>query len=94
MRQMHGPVGEAVADSVADAEKHKAEGAIYWANIGCPQTCAIIRTVRDALREEVGIPTLVLDCDYLDPSVVSEDDLKEKLESFLESLEDARTDKR
>lgn len=91
MRQMHGPVTEAVADSVADAIAHRAEGAIYWANIGCPQTCAIIRTVRDALREQVGIPTLVLDCDYLDPSVVSEDDLKDKLESFLESLEAARS---
>ena len=90
MRQMHGPVDEAVADSVTDAVSHGAQGAIYWANIGCPQTCAIIRTVRDALRDRVGIPTLVLDCDYLDPSVVSEDDLKDKLESFLESLEDAR----
>ena len=90
MRQMHGPAQEAVADCVSDAIAHRAEGAIYWANIGCPQSCALIRTVRDALRQQVGIPTLVLDCDYLDPSIVSDEELKDKLESFLETLEAAR----
>ena len=90
-RQMHGPVEEGVVeDSVNDAINHKAEGAIYWAHIGCRQGCATIKVVKDALSERVGIPTLVMDIDILDPTFVSEEELKDKLEGFFEILEDRR----
>lgn len=52
----------------------------------CRQTCATIRTVKDALSERVGIPTLVLDMDTGDPSFISDEELKDKLESFFEML--------
>jgi hypothetical protein len=35
------------------------------------------------------MPTLVLDMDVLDPSVAPEEELKDKLESFFERLEEA-----
>jgi len=90
-RQMHGPVEEGVVeDAVNDALSHGAEAAIYWAHIGCRQTCATIRTVKDALAERVGIPTLVLDMDTGDPSFVSDEELKDKLESFFEMLSERK----
>ncbi|MDP2661974.1 MAG: 2-hydroxyacyl-CoA dehydratase family protein, partial [Dehalococcoidia bacterium] len=65
-RQMHGPMEEGVvADAVSDARTHGAEGAIYWAHTGCRQACATIRATKDALMEQLGIPTLVLDIDLL-----------------------------
>jgi len=66
--------------------EHKAEGAIYWAHIGCRQTCATIKMVKDALAEKAGIPTLVVDIDTGDPSFVSDEELKDKLEGFFELL--------
>ncbi len=88
-RQMHGPAELGwLPDTVEDALTHKVNGAIYWAHIGCAQGCALIRIIRDALREKAGVPTLVLDVDVLDPSFVSEEALKDKLEGFFERLEE------
>ena len=88
-REMHGPAEEGViADAVEDALSHRADGAIFWAHIGCRQACATIRAVKEALAQKAGIPTLVLDCDIMDPSFVSEEEMKERLESFLEVLEE------
>ncbi|MDP6100804.1 MAG: 2-hydroxyacyl-CoA dehydratase family protein [Dehalococcoidia bacterium] len=89
-RQMHGPTKLGwLPDTLADARDHKVDGAIYWAHMGCTQGCAPIRLIRDALREELDMPTLVLDMDVLDPSVAPEEELKDKLESFFERLEEA-----
>jgi benzoyl-CoA reductase/2-hydroxyglutaryl-CoA dehydratase subunit BcrC/BadD/HgdB len=88
---MHGPAELGwLPDTVGDAIAYKVEGAVYWAHIGCKQGCALIRIIRDALREEAGIPTLVLDIDVVDPSFVSEEELKDKLEGFFERLEEER----
>lgn len=84
---MHGPVERAVDACVQDALEVKAEGAIYWASLTCPQGCAMIRPVRDGLREKAGIPTLIVNMDVNDPSLVPESEIKEKLEGFLETLE-------
>ncbi|MBI4288207.1 MAG: 2-hydroxyacyl-CoA dehydratase [Chloroflexi bacterium] len=86
-REMQGPVEEGlVEDSVNDAQKSKADGAIYWAHTGCRQTCATIRITKDTLRDRASIPTLVLDCDLTDPTFVSDEAVKEKLEGFFETL--------
>jgi benzoyl-CoA reductase/2-hydroxyglutaryl-CoA dehydratase subunit BcrC/BadD/HgdB len=91
VRQCHGPAEEGlIEDSVNDALSHGAEGAIYWAHIGCRQSCAMIRTVKDALMDRAGIPTLVVDMDITDPSFVPEEEIMEKLEGFFEILEDRR----
>jgi hypothetical protein len=42
--------------------------------------------VKDALLDRAGIPTVIVDVDTLDPSFTSEDDIKDKLESFFEVL--------
>jgi len=40
--------------------------------------------------EEAGVPTLVLDCDFMDPTFVSQEETRDKIEAFLEMLEDRR----
>ena len=90
-REMHGPVGEGVIqDAVDDARAARAEGALYWAHIGCRQACAVIRPTKDALVDRVGVPLLVLDIDLNDPTFVTEEELKEKLEGFLETLSERK----
>lgn len=85
-RQMHGPGENFVDDTVKLAKDFRVDGALYYAHIGCRQACALIRSVKDRLRDEAGIPTLVLDCDIMDPSLTPEGDLKDKLEGFFEML--------
>lgn len=71
---------------------YKLEGAIYWAHIGCRQACALIRTMKDILKE-MGIPMVTLDIDLCDPSYTSNEELQDKLEGFFEILETRKTDK-
>ena len=90
-RQMHGPIEEGVlADTFTDAREFKAEGAIFWAHIGCREACACIKMLKDGLMEKLGIPMLVLDNDIYDPTYVTIDQIKDKLEGFLEILDDRK----
>jgi benzoyl-CoA reductase/2-hydroxyglutaryl-CoA dehydratase subunit BcrC/BadD/HgdB len=84
-KQLHGPVGEFVADALQDASDFKADAAIYWAHTGCRQACGAIRTVKDVLAD-VGLPLLVLDCDITDPTFVNADEIKDRMEAFFEML--------
>jgi benzoyl-CoA reductase/2-hydroxyglutaryl-CoA dehydratase subunit BcrC/BadD/HgdB len=88
-RQMHAPTSTAwLPDILRDAREHQVEGALYWAHIGCGQGCAPIRMIKEALKEQVGVPTLVLDMDVLDPSFVTEEELRDRIEGFFELLEE------
>jgi benzoyl-CoA reductase/2-hydroxyglutaryl-CoA dehydratase subunit BcrC/BadD/HgdB len=84
---LYGPLDEEALAGVAnDAQEYNVDGAIYYAHIGCRHTCATIKLVKDVLGE-VGVPMLTLDCDVVDPTVVSKDEVREKFERFLELLE-------
>ncbi|MBP1706552.1 MAG: hgdD2 [Chloroflexi bacterium] len=84
-----GPL-KGVADKiVGQAREYRAEGALYWAHMGCRQTCATIKIIKDALLKE-GIPTLVVDCDLGDSTIVTEEEITAKVEQFLELLDDRR----
>jgi benzoyl-CoA reductase/2-hydroxyglutaryl-CoA dehydratase subunit BcrC/BadD/HgdB len=90
-RPMHGPAAEGIVeDTVQDATDYKAEGAVYFAHIGCRQADGCIRILKDALREEVGIPMLVVDNDICDPSYASEELFHDQLEGFFEMLDERK----
>lgn len=92
-RQFHAPLMDAmVPDAVEDAIAHHAQGGLFFAMINCRQGCAMVRPVKDALLREAGIPTVVVDIDVLDPSFVSDDDIKDKLEGFFEVLAERGAD--
>jgi len=86
--KMFGPVGDGAIEHVRkSATDYKVDGAIYYADVGCRQSCAMIKTFKDALNE-IDIPVLTVDCDVVDPAVTSQDEMSEKLERFFELLED------
>ena len=85
---MYGPLGERVLKDIVDcAEQYKVDGTIYWAFIGCRHTCATVKLFKDILNE-IDVPMLTLDCDLVDPTINSEEEIREKLEQFFELLED------
>ena len=88
---MYGPFGQqAIQDIIDSADQYKIDGAIYWAFMGCRHTCATIKIVKEALNEN-GIPMLTLDCDIVDPTVNSEEEIRDKITQFLEMLEDNKS---
>jgi len=87
-RSMYGPLSQQALQDITDsAEQYKIDGAIYWAFMGCRHTCATIKVMKDLLNE-IDIPMLTIDCDIVDPTITSEEEVRDKLEQFFEMLED------
>lgn len=86
--RMYGPLDDRALKAVVGcAEDYKVDGAVYYAHVGCRHTCATIKLFKDILNE-IDVPVLTLDCDILDPTITSEEEMREKLEQFYELLED------
>lgn len=86
--QMYGPMSDVKIQRVANlAEEYKVDGAVYYADTGCRHTCALIKLVKDTLID-VDVPMLTLDSDVVDPTMMSEEETREKFEGFFELLED------
>ncbi|MFH1383215.1 MAG: 2-hydroxyacyl-CoA dehydratase family protein [Chloroflexota bacterium] len=87
-RSMYGPLShQSLQDIVDCAEQYKVDGAVYWAFMGCRHTCATVKIIKDTLNE-IDVPTLTVDCDIVDPTINSEEEIRGKLEQFFELLED------
>jgi benzoyl-CoA reductase/2-hydroxyglutaryl-CoA dehydratase subunit BcrC/BadD/HgdB len=87
-RTMYGPLGQPVLDDITAAVKdYKVDGSIYYAFMGCRHTCATVKIIKDTLAKE-DVPVLTLDCDIIDPTINSENEVRQKLEQFFEQLED------
>ena len=86
--RMYGPLDGRALDSIVKcAEDYQVNGAIYWADVGCRQSCATIKLFKDILSE-IDVPVLTIDCDVVDPTITSEEEVRAKLEQFFEMLED------
>jgi benzoyl-CoA reductase/2-hydroxyglutaryl-CoA dehydratase subunit BcrC/BadD/HgdB len=87
-RSMYGPLSKtALQDIIDSAREYKVDGAIYWAFMGCRHTCATIKVVKEILTE-IDVPMLTIDCDIVDPTINSEEEIQDKLSQFFEMLED------
>ena len=85
---MHGPLDEKIKKLLTNcAIQHKIDGAIHYAHVGCRQSGALIKFMKDALNE-IDIPVLVLDCDIIDTTVAPEEEVCQKLKQFFELLEE------
>ncbi len=83
--------GETFADAFLDdsiflAKKFDVECAIFTAHIGCKQSISVIELIREALREELGIPMLAIEIDIGDKRFTSTDIIKKKITEFTQTL--------
>jgi benzoyl-CoA reductase/2-hydroxyglutaryl-CoA dehydratase subunit BcrC/BadD/HgdB len=86
-----GPLLGVADKAVKQSREYQADGALYWAHLGYRQMCATIKIIKDTLLKE-GIPTLVIDCDLADSTIVSKEEITAKVEQFLELLDDRRNE--
>ncbi len=85
---MYGHMDDRVVKATASAARdYKVDGAICYAHLGCRQGNGVIKVFKDVLSE-IDVPLLTVDCDILDPTVASVEDMRSRMEQFFELLED------
>ncbi|OGW17355.1 MAG: hypothetical protein A3G93_04425 [Nitrospinae bacterium RIFCSPLOWO2_12_FULL_45_22] len=88
--QLHGPMEPFIESMVKSAQEYRVDGAVFFAHIGCRQACACIRAVKDELQDKLDLPVAVIDCDLVDKSFTSTEEVKGKLEEFFERMEEKK----
>jgi benzoyl-CoA reductase/2-hydroxyglutaryl-CoA dehydratase subunit BcrC/BadD/HgdB len=81
------PMDQRAAEVVELAGRMKADGSIFDTAFGCNYISKTARCVTDAIRQEIGIPTVIIDTDLPGENRQS---LEEQLEGFLEIVRDAK----
>jgi benzoyl-CoA reductase/2-hydroxyglutaryl-CoA dehydratase subunit BcrC/BadD/HgdB len=88
--QLHGPLDILLESMIQNALDYKADGAVFFSHIGCRQACAAIRAMKDEFQERLGLPIAIIDCDIIDKSFASREEVQEKMEGFFERLEEQK----
>lgn len=73
-------------DMVHYAKEFSADAFIYTSSIACKQFGSVPQLLREALKEEVGIPMLTIDLDVADQRITGPEAFKEKVEFFINTL--------
>ncbi|MFX1386230.1 MAG: 2-hydroxyacyl-CoA dehydratase [Promethearchaeota archaeon] len=68
------------------AKDYSADCFIFTSHIGCKQFGSVPQILREALRDEVGIPMLLIDVDVGDARFASEKIIREKIKMFAQTL--------
>lgn len=68
------------------AQEAQVNASLFFAHFGCIVNCGYVRQVMDDLKV-VGVPTAVMDVDACNPLVVSEAQLRVKIDEYFQMLE-------
>jgi benzoyl-CoA reductase/2-hydroxyglutaryl-CoA dehydratase subunit BcrC/BadD/HgdB len=86
--RMYGPLDAGTLQIFTEsARDYKIDGAINFAHVGCRQTCGAIKLLKDTL-DGADVPMFNLDCDIIDATSISEEEVRARLEQFFEMLEE------
>ena len=75
-----------IDECVQLAKNYSADCFIFTSHIGCKQFGSVPQLLREALKEEVGIPMLLIDVDVGDARFASEKVIREKIKLFAQTL--------
>ncbi|MFX1389921.1 MAG: 2-hydroxyacyl-CoA dehydratase [Promethearchaeota archaeon] len=75
-----------IDECVQLAKDYTADCFIFTSHIGCKQFGSVPQILREALRDEVGIPMLLIDVDVGDARFASEKIIREKIKLFAQTL--------
>ncbi|MFX0102740.1 MAG: 2-hydroxyacyl-CoA dehydratase subunit D [Candidatus Hodarchaeota archaeon] len=68
-------------------DEYKIDGIILHSNMSCRPSCTGMIELKNAIQKDKGIPVWLMDCDMNDPRAFSEEQMKTRMESFVELLE-------
>lgn len=75
-----------IDECVQLAKEFSADCYIFTSHLGCKQFGSVPQILREALRDEVGIPMLLIDLDVGDKRMTSEKIVKDKIRLFVQTL--------
>ena len=75
-----------IENCIQMAKDYSADCFIFTSHIGCKQFGSVPQILREALREEVGIPMLTIDLDVGDKRFTSMKIIRDKLNMFAKTL--------
>ena len=75
-----------IEECVQLAKEFSADCFVFTSHLGCKQFGSVPQILREALREEVGIPMLLIDLDVGDKRMTSEKIIKDKIKLFAQTL--------
>jgi benzoyl-CoA reductase/2-hydroxyglutaryl-CoA dehydratase subunit BcrC/BadD/HgdB len=75
-----------IEQCVSLAKEYQADCFIFTSHLGCKQFGSVPQILREALRDEVGIPMLLFDVDVGDKRLASERSIKDKIKLFAQTL--------
>ncbi len=86
--RMFGPLDDRALNAIRSCVKeYQIDGAVNFNHLGCRQMGPTFKIFKDTL-DELDVPALTMDCDLVDPTITSADEVCQKLEQFFELLED------
>ncbi len=71
---------------IKTARKADIDGALLLENTGCRITSAIIYPLAERLKEDLGVPSLILEAPQCDPRMMPIERAKTKIDAFIEAL--------
>lgn len=88
VKELYQPVkeGKFREDAVRLCQEYQVDGSISFAHWGCKQSCAIMHWLSDCIREGAKVSSMVLDGDFLDPTIASGAQMRAKLSEFFDML--------
>ncbi len=75
-----------IDECVQLAKEFSADCYVFTSHIGCKQFGSVPQILREALRDEVGIPMLLIDLDVGDKRMTSGKIIKDKIKLFAQTL--------
>jgi benzoyl-CoA reductase/2-hydroxyglutaryl-CoA dehydratase subunit BcrC/BadD/HgdB len=85
---MWGPLDDRTRDRLQkSARDHQVDGAFYYCQLGCGQTGATVKFIKDVLGE-IDVPLLPLNFDIVESTSTNEEEMRQELERFFEFLGD------
>ena len=75
-----------INDSLFLAKKFNADCCIFTSHIGCKQSVSVAQLIREAVKDELGIPTLIIEVDIGDKRMTPIEAVKKKIEEFANTL--------
>jgi benzoyl-CoA reductase/2-hydroxyglutaryl-CoA dehydratase subunit BcrC/BadD/HgdB len=73
-------------DFIYLTREYDADCAIFTSHLGCKQFHSLVQLLREALRDEVGIPMLTVELDVGDARFTSIQTIKKEVENFVNTL--------
>jgi len=84
--EVRGPAEYLFERVIQMARDFKVDAVVFGGHTACEQSWAIAQLLKDIVYDELGVRTLIFDCDGLDPRILTSEQMKPKFISFLETL--------